>query len=330
VLWLKIIKIKMEIRVCPKCESKYIRIVKRGYICDSCNRIFSEKTSRYRELLDNDYIILNDKTKKEVKEQVFNLIFNKLKMKILNRKNTDDNLKKWLNIYYIKYVMGEKITVENLYKYLKGIEGICEICGNKLDFIGAWKRNGGYNKYCSEECLFKSRSIYQKNNNSVYKIKDKKAWTKKLSNTMKEKIRKGEFVPNITNSWANSKCVCEINNKQIKFRSSWEAFFNIVNPYLLYEKVIIPYKYKNEEHNYIVDFVDNNQKKLYEIKPDSEKDKKRNQAKRKFALNWCKQNEYSYITIGDEWFRSNFKKYKHLLIGQIDSENLLKKLRQFE
>ncbi len=37
-------------------------------------------------------------------------------------------------------------------------------------------------------------------------------------------------------------------------------------------------------HNYIVDFVDKKQKILYEIKPDSEKDKKLNQVKREFVL----------------------------------------------
>lgn len=315
----------MKIRICPICNSKYLRIVKRGYICDNCNKHFSEKTSKFREY-DNDFIILDNKTEKKIKNQIFDLLFIKLKMKILNRKDVDENLKKWLDIYYIKYEVDEKLTIENLYKYLKDVNDTCEICGKKLNFIGLWKRNGGYNKYCSEECLFKSRSNYQKNNNSVYKIKDVESWKNNISNSMKEIIRKGEFIPNITNSWSNSKCICEINNQKIKFRSSWEAFFNIVNPELLYEKVVIPYKYKNEEHNYIVDFVDEENLYLYEIKPDSEKDKIKNKIKKEYALKWCKKNGYLYNIISDDWYKENFKKYKHL----INNKDILKKLKQFE
>jgi very-short-patch-repair endonuclease len=83
-------------------------------------------------------------------------------------------------------------------------------------------------------------------------------------------------------------------------------------------------------HNYIVDFVDKKQKILYEIKPDSEKDKKLNQVKREFVLEWCKKNNFSYIIIGDEWFKKNFKNHKNLIFKQKDSKNLLKKLKQFE
>ena len=145
---------------------------------------------------------------------------------------------------------------------------------------------------------------------------------------MKEKIRKGEFIPNVTNSWSNSKVVCNINEKEIKFRSTWEAFFNIVNPNLIYEKIIIPYIFKGENHNYIVDFVDYDNKQIYEVKPNSEKIKEKNIIKREYAIKWCEKNNYHYNIIDDEWFNVNFIKYKHLLKEYDDK--ICKNLKQFE
>jgi len=163
------------------------------------------------------------------------------------------------------------------------------MCGKKLEFIGLWER-GICNKYCSEKCLNKSRSIRQMNEkNSFFKIKDMDKWRKNVSNGIKNKIKSGEYIPKITNSWSNSMCVTKINGINIKFRSTWEAFFNKVNEKLEYEKIIIPYKYNNIEHNYIVDFVDFKNKILYEIKPKSERYKNINKIKFEYALKWCKK-----------------------------------------
>jgi hypothetical protein len=114
----------------------------------------------------------------------------------------------------------------------------------------------------------------------------------------------------VTNSWCRSKI--EIHG--ISFRSCWEAVFYILNPYLQYEKIRIPYI--DEDGNkkiYITDFVDNILKKIYEIKPKSVKTKIRNFLKEKSAIDWCKNNGYDYICISDEYFFENASKIDYNL-----------------
>ncbi len=313
-----------KINICPKCDSKYIRKRKNNYICDVCNRIFSENTTKYSYISDNDYIILDDNTSDDIKNHVYDLLFNKNKNRILNRKNV--NIKKWLDIYYIKYKDMDFISVKDIIKYLKNIDSKCELCGKELELIGVWKR-GYFNKYC-ESCLNKSRSIRQKEDNSVYKIFNKDEWKKNISDKLKERIKDGKFKPIITNSWSNSMCITKIGDKYIKFRSTWEAFFNKVNKSLEYEKLIIPYEYNGEKHNYIVDFIDEENKILYEIKPSSEKNKKRNQIKFKNAIKWCNDNGYKFNIIDNSWFISNFDKY-YKLLDEIEDNKIIKNLKQF-
>lgn len=49
---------------------------------------------------------------------------------------------------------------------------------------------------------------------------------------MKTNILNGTFTPNVTNSWAKSRCYIDT----IPFRSSWEVLFYVLNPKLKYEK----------------------------------------------------------------------------------------------
>ena len=60
-----------------------------------------------------------------------------------------------------------------------------------------------------------------------------------------------------------------------------------------------------KNRNYIVDFVDEENKILYEIKPLFETDKKLNKDKEKYAKLWCKDNNYKYILITEEYFSNN-------------------------
>lgn len=85
----------------------------------------------------------------------------------------------------------------------------------------------------------------------------------KQSKTMREKIAKGEFTPNITNSWTHWTAKVNIHGKVKSFRSSWEACFAVCHPNLEYETIRIPYGQKI----YIADFYDSNLRILYEIKP---------------------------------------------------------------
>ncbi len=140
---------------------------------------------------------------------------------------------------------------------------------------------------------------------------------KKLSEIMKEKIKNGEFTPCITNSWANSRAKISINGTDKSYRSTWEAVFQILNPTLLFEKIRIPYisPKDNKEHIYIIDFVDEENKLLYEIKPKSQINDV-TLAKEKYAVEWSLVNGYQYIIISDDWFKENANKIDYNLYNE--------------
>jgi len=324
-----------KITICPKCESKIVKSWvennKIRYMCLSCKRMFNDNTKKIRELKNDDYIIINDKTVKEDKDKIYNFLFKDLKSKnkFLNRSDVDKSLIKWLNINYIK-IEGVEQNLEEIYFYLSDLkedDRHCKICGNKTKFIGIRDRKV-YNDFCSDKCLYEYRSNEQIGyNNNVFKIKDKEKWKENISNAIKNKILSGEFTPCVTNSWCHSRVESLINDKIIKHRSSWESFFHIKTPNLEYEKIRIPYVFENVEHNYIVDFVDDENKILYEIKPRSEKTKIKNKIKRKYAIEWANKNKYVYKIIEDEWFFNNYD--EKLIEDQPNKEKLLKNLKQF-
>ena len=134
------------------------------------------------------------------------------------------------------------------------------------------------------------------------------------SKKMKQLIKEGKFTPHITNSWANSRCKLKVLGFDKLYRSSWDAAFQILNPNCQYEKLRIEYSVGNKTRIYIVDFIDTENKIIYEIKPNACKDNSINILKEEAALNWCKQNNYKYESINDEYFlknakKINFKKY---------------------
>lgn len=131
----------------------------------------------------------------------------------------------------------------------------------------------------------------------------------KQSISIKKTIANGDFIPCITNSWTRWKIGIDDGAGNIKkFRSSWEAAFWILNKDLKYEKLIIPYNYEGESKNYIVDFIDSENKIIYEIKPNSCKSNIKNHLKECAAINWANNNGYIYKSINDDWFIKNSKK----------------------
>jgi len=89
------------------------------------------------------------------------------------------------------------------------------------------------------------------------------------SRVMRDKIRKGDFTPRITNTWTHWTATATVNGEVHRFRSSWEACFWICNQHLSYETLRIPYAKDGEQHTYIADFHDTVTNTLYEIKPRS-------------------------------------------------------------
>lgn len=155
----------------------------------------------------------------------------------------------------------------------------------------------------------------------------------KQSERMKKLIKEGKFTPQITNSWTNSRHDFGFRKR---FRSSWEAYFYVFhknrNIDLEFEKIRIPY-YNSEqkrERIYLVDFYDPISKKLYEIKPDSERGYQTFKDKDKALKEYCLKNNLKFEYISDSWF------FKHYNIKELDNldlnerENLMNKLKQFE
>lgn len=151
---------------------------------------------------------------------------------------------------------------------------------------------------------------------------------KKISKKLKQKIQEGKFTPCVTNSWARSLC----KFKEYKFRSSFELFFKWLDKdnLLEYEKTRIPYFYKNKRHNYITDFTDETNKIIYEIKPSSNLKKELNVLKEKVAINWCKENGYTYQIITEKYLIENIDTLMNIFNSNKDilDEDTLRKCQK--
>jgi hypothetical protein len=330
---------------CEYCDGVRIKMVKSKndnirYICVDCNKQSTQNTYKTRAVREGDIKYYDDKSTISERKNLFVFLFGdiKAKNKFLNVKDINSSLKRWLDINHI-IIIGLDITVESVYNYtlsLSNKDFICKNpnCENITDFYKIHKKYpNGRKVYCSENCLYEHRSIRQLGeNNSYYKIdKDKLIIiAKNHSLLMKKKIKDGEFTPCVTNSWAKSMCKIKHNGVVYKYRSTWEAFFQMVNVDFQYEKLRIPYTYKGIEHNYITDFIDEKNRVVYEIKPDSEIVKPKNKAKEKYATKWCSENDYRYEIISNDWFMKNYTKYKYLVYGNPDEKKLLKNLKQFD
>ena len=210
----------------------------------------------------------------------------------LNRKNKEDILKK---IYKNKFDEYNK-------KYYPEFFSICTICNKE------YKRHNIYriNKHKSEKTC--SLACYRKNFKS-YMTPERK---EKQSNSMKDIIQKGLFTPNVFNS--NTRKNIELKNGSfiIKFRSSWELLFYIMNDCYEYEKLRIPYIYDKKERIYLVDFINDRDKIAIEIKPKNKKNDIKNKLKNDSLIKWCEINNYEMHTVTEE----DLKKYDYELFKE--------------
>lgn len=270
------------------------------------------------------------------KDEIYELI-NKNKFIIFNNKKNKE--KRFLSFLIDNNItLPIEVNIYNTISYLKNIDIKCKIdnCINNRIFLGIRNDNKtefGFKKFCSKECEYKGISIRQRgSNNTCHRMTEEsfKSMCNKNSIIMKNKIKNGEFTPNITNSWNKGTSYLIINNKKNKYRSSWEAFFHLCNNHLEYEKLRIEYKLDGNTHNYIVDFIDYKNRKLYEIKPYSQLDRKIVKIKEEYCLKWCDKNSYQLIFITEDWYIENFGKLKKLLDEQPDGKNIYKKLRKFD
>ncbi len=200
---------------------------------------------------------------------------------------------------------------QDLYNYLKEPKDLkCRLddCNNNKRFISFSK---GYRDFCSNECRNKWLSVSRiGSGNPIHNISNENRikWKNTLSRQVKERIKNGMWTPNCTNSWCYSRYhLTFLRNKKIikqAVRSSWEAFFQILNPDIEYEKLRVPYFYNNTWHSYIVDFIDIQNKIVYELKPEILTKNAINIVKQNALKKWCINNNYTYILITENYFKN--------------------------
>lgn len=127
-----------------------------------------------------------------------------------------------------------------------------------------------------------------------------KETAKKQSKTMKKKIERGEFTPNITNTFTSwdAKIIDENGDVLKKFRSSWEACFWKCNQHLEYESIRVPYYDEDDTRStYIADFFDREKQILYEIKP--KKFYLEQKDKMDCIIEYCRDNNIKFKWINE-------------------------------
>lgn len=147
---------------------------------------------------------------------------------------------------------------------------------------------------------------------------NKKTWTKEFSEQIKQQhikngvykrhseimkkiILEGKFTPKTTNRLTHKRLFSDITGIK-SYRSGWEKQFHEKYPHLLYETLRIKYNFNGVEHIYIVDFIDHDNKIVYEIKPASMKNDDKVVAKHLALIEWCNVNNYTYNIITEHEF----------------------------
>ena len=152
--------------------------------------------------------------------------------------------------------------------------------------------------------------------NPMYGHKHSEEYKKEKSILMKEKILNGEFTPCVHNSRTHWESIYEGK----KYRSTWELVFHYINPNVKYESTRISYfsKQQNKKRIYITDFTNEDEKIVYEIKP--EKQISGNEEKFEAANLWCKENNYEFKIITESYF----KQYLDIIL-ESDIDDKIKK-----
>jgi hypothetical protein len=176
---------------------------------------------------------------------------------------------------------------------------------------------------CSRKCYFE----ILKDNKPEYFGSPSAEERERASKLMRLRILNGEFTPCVTNSWCKSRFNVPYKGDIIPVRSSWEAVFLMCYAgHLKYETVRLSYFDDNGRNKiYLVDFVDEDNKIIFEVKPTSLVKERNNLIKEKVAREWCYETGYSYMIIDDEKI-CDLLKNRYNIERMIDSEIGLKVL----
>lgn len=165
----------------------------------------------------------------------------------------------------------------------------------------------------SDETRQKMRESNKRVWTEEYRIKDRqmrleRGCDQKISKTMKRKILNGELTPKSENRKRAKRIKSEITG--ISYRSNWELIFHEDNRNLHYELIRIKYMDGDIERIYITDFVDMENKIIYEIKPTSELNESNFLNKLKYTKKWCKKNGFEFKVITEKDYNFYGRKTK--------------------
>lgn len=117
------------------------------------------------------------------------------------------------------------------------------------------------------------------------------------SGIMKQLILSGKFTPNSNNR--NTHWDAMYGGK--KYRSSWEALYQYINPAAEYETLRLEYILDTVTKIYIVDFIDTVNKQVIEVKPRELCNGDKFFAKLAALSNWADEHQYSVLIVDKEW-----------------------------
>lgn len=138
------------------------------------------------------------------------------------------------------------------------------------------------------------------------------------SKIMKESILSGRFTPNSNNR--NTHWDAEFSSK--KFRSSWEAWYQSLNPESEYETLRILYKIDGQEKVYIVDFINHSNRTVVEVKPKELTTSKAFLSKWEALVLWGEENRYTPILVTKQWLIDNTQSIDYSLFDKKTSEKI--------
>lgn len=179
---------------------------------------------------------------------------------------------------------------------------------------GSWSKGKTKNDHPSLKRLSERRK--GKGNHRWGKHQSKEA-RQKQSETMRKKIKSGEFTPNLHNSKTHWQV--EYNGK--KYRSSWEAAFHHVYPHYEYETL----RFSINGRICIVDFYDPLTKKAVEIKP--RRFQQIQKKKLKKILEHAKCQGIDYLIVGEEFLIDKWDIIKNIPVDDKTKSKLEKAYR---
>jgi very-short-patch-repair endonuclease len=241
-----------------------------------------------------------------------------------NKKIFKDNDRKcWINrlrnssviIENFDNIINDVITIESLRKEINSIAGklAWEISRDKIllkmEGKNPWnkgitgEKNSFFNKSHTEEAKKKISDKNKGENNGMYGKKMSDECKSLHSQKMKTLILEGKFTPNTNNRNTHWESTLD----GVKYRSSWECLYKLHNPNSIYEKLRIEYIYQDKTKIYIVDFIDETNKLVIEVKPNNILKQEISKVKLKYLNEWCKDNNFNIIIVNEEWILENIK-----------------------